>query len=129
MSAPESTTAHNPFKPAGTNLLGETLTDSRVRFRQLVTSLDALVAGRQLEEGRNHLPKLHAMQKELHRLLNPRDAVDQKALAQIDRDVARLRAALAKGWGGTVGKSVVAVVLGGVIGVVALLWLLWKYMG
>jgi hypothetical protein len=120
------TTAHNPYKPAGTNMLGETLSDSRVRFRQLVTSLDALVTGKQVEEARTHLPKLHAMQKELHRLLNPRDSVDQKALAQIDRDVARLRDTLAKGWKGTVGLHLLAVVLGGVLGVSGLIWLLWK---
>ena len=114
-------------QPAGTNMLGETLTDSRQRFRQLVTSLDALVKAGKLDEARGHLPKLAAMQTELHRLLNPRDAVDQKALAQTDRDVARLQDALRKGWGGAVGKGLLAVVFGGLVGVIALLWLLWKF--
>ena len=117
----------NAFQPAGTNLLGETLVDSRVRFRQLVASLDALVQEGKVEEGRTHLPKLAAMKTELHRLLNPRDPVDQKALAQIDRDVKRLQQALKQGWGGAVGKGLLAIVFGGVIGVALLLYLLWKF--
>jgi len=120
--------ASNAYKPAGTNLLGETLVDSRVRFRQLVSSLDALVKNGRLEEGRTHLPKLAAMQTELHRLLNPRDPVDAKSLAQIDRDVARLRSSLRKGWSGAVGKGLLALILGGSTGVVLLLWLLWRFM-
>ena len=119
--------ASNAYKPAGTNLLGETLVDSRVRFRQLVGSLDALVKNGRLKEGRTHLPKLAAMQTELHRLLNPRDPVDQKALAQTDRDVERLQQALKKGWGGAVGKGLLAIVFGGVLGVALLLWLMWKF--
>jgi hypothetical protein len=119
--------APNSYQPAGTNLLGETLVASRQNFRQLVNSLDSLVANGRFEEGRAHLPKLAAMKTELHRLLNPRDPVDRKALNQIDRDVARLERALAKGWGGTVGKGLLAVVLGGVIGVAGLLWLLWRF--
>jgi hypothetical protein len=119
--------ARNAFEPAGTNLLGETLVDSRQRFRQLVTSLDSLVQNGRVEEGRSHLPKLAAMRKELHRLLNPHDAVDRKALAQIDRDVERLQRALRKGWGGAVGRGLLAVILGSVIGVAGLLWLMWKF--
>jgi hypothetical protein len=120
-------TSPRSFQPAGTNLLGEALGDSRQKFRQLVMSLDALVQSGRVEEGRDHLPKLAAMQKELHRLLNPRDPVDQKALAQIDRDAARLERALKKGWGGAVGKGLLAVVFGSLIGVVALIWLMWKF--
>jgi len=120
-------TSPRSFQPAGTNLLGEALGDSRQKFRQLVMSLDALVQSGRVEEGRDHLPKLAAMQKELHRLLNPRDPVDQKALAQIDRDAARLGRALKKGWGGAVGKGLLAVVFGSLIGVVALIWLMWKF--
>lgn len=119
----------NLFEPAGTNLLGEALVDSRQRFRQLVASLDALVKSGRIEEGRTHLKKLSAMQTELHRLLNPRDEVDQKALAQIDRDVRRLQQALKKGWGGAVGTGLLAVLVAGVLGVAALLWLMWKFLG
>ncbi len=114
-------------QPAGTNFLGAALSDSRQKFRQLVTSLDALVAARRIEEARTHLPKLAAMQTELHRVLNGRDGVERKALEQIDRDVARLRAALAEGWSGAVGKGLLAVVLGTVVGVGGLLWLMWKF--
>jgi hypothetical protein len=121
-------TSRNVHQPAGTNLLGETLVDSRQRFRQLVASLDSLAQAGKLEEGREHLPKLQAMQTELHRLLHPRDPVDAKALAQIDRDVERLEKALRKGWSGAVGKGLLAAVLGGVIGVALLLWGLWKFM-
>ncbi len=117
----------NAFQPAETNLLGETLVDSRQRFRQLVTSLDSLVQNGKQDEGRTHLPKLAAMRTELHRLLNPRDPVDRKALAQIDRDFGRLERALRPGWSGAVGKGLLAVILASVIGVVALLWLLWKF--
>ncbi len=119
--------AHNPFRPRESNLLGETLVDSRQKFRQLVSSLESLVKGGRLDEARTHLPKLAAMQTELHRLLHPHDPVDRKALAQIDRDVARLSKDLAKGWSGAVGKGLLAVVFGSVIGVVLLLWLMWKF--
>jgi hypothetical protein len=115
------------YQPAGTNFLGEALTDSRQKFRQLVSTLDALVAGRRLDEARTHLPKLAAMQTEMHRMLNPRNVVDQKSLQQIDRDVERLEKALRKGWSGTVGKGLLAIALGGVLGVAALLWLMWKF--
>ncbi|MSR47101.1 MAG: hypothetical protein EXS13_08555 [Planctomycetes bacterium] len=119
--------APSAFQPAGTNFLGETLTDSRQRFRQLVGSLDAIVASKRLEAGRAHLPKLVAMQTELHRMLNPRDGVDRKSLEQIDRDVTRLEDALKKGWGGTVGKGLLAVLFGAVIGLGGLLWLMLQY--
>jgi hypothetical protein len=122
-------TSKSAYEPAGSNLLGETLVDSRQRFRQLVASLDALVKAGRLEEGRTHLPKLAAMQTELHRLLNPADPVDRKARAQIDRDAARLQRTLKEGWGHAVGKGLLALVLGSVLGVAALLWLLWKFMG
>jgi hypothetical protein len=115
------------YQPAGTNFLGEALTDSRQKFRQLVAMLDALVSGRRLDEARTHLPKLTAMQTEMHRMLNPRNIVDQKSLQQIDRDVERLEKALRKGWSGTVGKGLLAIALGGVLGVAALLWLMWKF--
>ena len=115
--------------PAGTNLLGETLTDSRVKFRQLVTSLDTLVAGGRTDEARGHLPKLEAMRVELHRLLNPRDATDSKALAQIDRDAERLRKALKKGWGGQAAGLLLATIIGGTLGVAALLWGMWHFFG
>jgi hypothetical protein len=115
------------YQPAGTNFLGEALNDSRQKFRQLVATLDALVSGRRLDEARTHLPKLTAMQTEMHRMLNPRNAVDQKSLQQIDRDVERLEKALRKGWSATVGKGLLAVALGGVLGVAALLWLMWKF--
>ncbi len=118
--------AHNPHRPAGTNLLGETLTDSRQSFRRLVTSLDTLVASGKVDEARTHLVKLEAMRTELHRLLHPEDPVDQKALAQIDRDAQRLRKALKKGWGGAVGAGLLAVILGGILGVAALFWFMWK---
>lgn len=120
-------TSSSIHQPAGTNFLGETLVDSRQKFRQLVTMLDSLAAAKKLEEGRTHLPKLLAMQTELHRLLNPRDRVDQTALAQIDRDVERLERAFAKGWGGAVGKGLLAVAAATVIGVGALAWLMWKF--
>lgn len=113
--------------PAGTNFLGEALSDSRVRFRQLVTSLDTLVSNGRVDEGRGHLPKLEAMRTELHRLLNPRDSVDQKALAQIDRDADRLRKALKKGWGGQAAGLLLAAVIGGTVGVAALLWGMWHF--
>lgn len=120
--------ASNPaHRPAGTNLLGETLSDSRVRFRQLVTSLETLVANGRLDEGRGHLPKLEAMRTELHRLLNPRDPVDQRALSQIDRDSERLRKALKKGWGGHAAGILLAAILGGIVGVAALLWGMWHF--
>jgi len=115
------------YQPAGTNFLGEALTDSRQKFRQLVATLDTLVAGRRLDEARTHLPKLTAMQTEMHRMLNPRNVVDQKSLQQIDRDVERLEKALRKGWSRTVGKGLLAIALGGVLGVAALLWLMWKF--
>lgn len=115
------------YQPAGTNFLGQAVTDSRQRFRMLVQTLDELVAGKRLEEARTHLAKLEAMKTELHRMLNPRDPVDQKTLAQIDRDVVRLRKAVAKGWGGAVGKGLLAAVFGTVIGVALLLWLMWKF--
>ncbi len=115
------------YQPAGTNFLGEALGDSRQKFRQLVSSLDAIVASGRLEEGRAHLPKLAAMQTELHRLLNPRDRVDATALTQIDRDVARLQKALAKGVAGSVGKGILAVAVASVLGVAALLFLMWKF--
>ena len=113
--------------PAGTNLLGETLSDSRVKFRQLVTSLDTLVSNGRLDEGRDHLKKLEAMRTELHRLLNPSDPVDRKSLAQIDRDSERLRKALKKGWGGQAAGVLLAAIIGGTIGVVALLWTMWHF--
>ncbi|MBM4013883.1 MAG: hypothetical protein FJ293_02830 [Planctomycetes bacterium] len=116
-------------QPAGTNFLGEALSDSRQKFRQLVTSLEALITAKRIEEARSHLPKLAAMQTELHRVLNGRDGVERKALEQIDRDVARLSGALAEGWSGTVGKGLLAVVLGSVVGVGGLLWLMWKFIG
>jgi hypothetical protein len=119
--------ASSAHQPAGTNFLGAALTESRQKFRQLVTMLDALVSGRKLDEARVHLPKLQAMQTELHRVLNPRDPVDQKALAQIDRDCERIGKALKKGWGGTVGKGLLAVALGGVLGVAALVWLMLSF--
>ena len=119
--------ASSAYQPAGTNFLGEALSDSRQKFRQLVGTLDALVNGKRLDEARAHLPKLLAMQTEFHRMLNPRDAVDQKSREQIDRDVERLQKALRKGWSGTVGKGLLAVALGGVLGVAALLWLMWKF--
>ncbi len=122
MAAPSSL-----HEPAGTNLLGEALGDSRQKFRQLVGSLDAIVASGRLEEGRAHLHKLVAMQTELHRMLNPRDRVDATSLAQIDRDVARLQKALAKGVAGAVGKGILAVAVAGVLGVAALLFLMWKF--
>jgi hypothetical protein len=120
--------APNPSKaPAGTNFLGETLSDSRVKFRQLVTSLDTLVANGRLDEGRGHLPKLEAMRTELHRLLNPRDPVDRKSLETIDRESDRLRRALKKGWGGRAAGMILAAVIGGTIGVAALLWGMWHF--
>ena len=119
--------ASSSHQPAGTNFLGEALADSRQKFRQLVTSLDSLIAGKRIEEARVHLPKLAAMQSELHRVLNGRDAVEHKALAQIDRDVTRIQQALKEGWGGTVGKGLLAVAIGGVVGIAGLLWLMWKF--
>jgi hypothetical protein len=120
--------APNPSKaPAGTNFLGEALSDSRVKFRQLVTSLDTLVSNGRLDEGRGHMRKLEAMRTELHRLLNPRDAVDRKSLEQIDRDSERLRKALKKGWGGRAAGVLLAAVIGGTIGVAALLWGMWHF--
>ena len=120
---------HNTFKPAGSNLLGETLADSRQQFRQLASSLDALIANKKLEDARVHLKKLAALQTELHRLLNPRDPVDAKALAQTDRDFARIEKSLAPGWGGTVGRGLLTVVLAGTIGIVLIIVLVWKFLG
>ena len=119
--------ASSAYQPAGTNFLGQALSDSRQKFRQLVATLDALVNGKRLDEARAHLPKLLAMQTEFHRMLNPRDAVDQQSREQIDRDVERLQKALRKGWSRTVGKGLLAIALGGVLGVAALLWLMWKF--
>jgi len=120
--------APNPSRaPAGTNFLGEALSDSRVKFRQLVTSLDTLVANGRHDEGRDHMRKLEAMRTELHRLLNPRDPVDRKSLEQIDRDAERLRKSLKKGWGGRAAGVILAAVIGGTIGVAALLWGMWHF--
>jgi hypothetical protein len=120
--------APQPSKaPAGTNFLGETLTASRQHFRQLVASLDTLVANGRQEEGRDHLKKLEAMRVELHRLLNPNDPVDRNALTQIDRDAQRLQRALKKGWGGQAVGLLLAAVIGGAIGIVALLWGMWHF--
>jgi hypothetical protein len=115
--------------PAGTNFLGEALSDSRVKFRQLVTSLDTLVTSGRTDEARGHLPKLEAMRVELHRLLNPRDTTDAKALTQIDRDSERLRKALKKGWGGQAAGLLLATIIGGTLGVAALLWGMWHFFG
>ena len=119
----------NAYQPAGTNLLGETLAHSRQQFRNLVTSLDSLIANKKLDEARVHIKKLAALQTELHRLLNPRDAVDQKALAQTDRDFARIEKALAKGWGGSVGRGLLTVILAGTLGVTLIVLLVWKFLG
>ncbi len=114
-------TTRDTHLPAETNLLGDALVESRRHFRKLLHSLQQLIADDRLEEGRRHLPKLEALAQELHRVLNPRDPVDRKLLAQIDRDLAGVSKALRKGWGGTIGKGVLALVLGGVLGVIALI--------
>lgn len=113
--------ASRAHAPTATNLLGDALEESRQHFRRLVSSLDRLATEDRMEEGRVHIAKLEKLADELHRLLNPRDPVDRKVRDQIDRDVARLRKTFRKGWGGAVGTGLLALVLGGLLGLVALI--------
>jgi hypothetical protein len=117
--------ATRTHEPTATNMLGDALGESRQHFRKLVQSLDRLVAADRLDEGRSHLPKLEALAKELQRLLNPRDPVDRKVRAQINRDLLRIQKAMRKGWGGAVGTGLLAVILGSVFGVAALIGIFW----
>lgn len=119
------TSAARSHEPTGTNLLGDALSESRQQCRKLITSLERLAEANRLEEGRSHLPKLEALVKELHRLLSPRDAHDRRILQQLDRDLARLQKALKKGWGGAVGTGLLAIALGSLFGIAALVGIFW----
>jgi len=109
------------FRPEGTNLLGDALGESRQHFRKVLSTLDQLIAADRLDEARRHQPKLEALGQELRRLLNPGDPVDRRTRDQIDRDLARVQKSLKKGWGGSVGRGIAAMVVGGILGIVALI--------
>ena len=115
------------YRPAETSFVGDTVAESRKRFRKFVLTMDQLVESNRVQDARNQLPKVEALGKELHRLLNPRDAHDQRTLNTIDKELVRLRRSVREGWGGKVGTGALALVLGGVLGVGALLGALWMY--
>lgn len=94
--------------------------ESRQHFRKVLSTLDQLIVQERLDDARRHLPKLEALGQELHRLLNPGDPVDRKLRSQIERDLARVHKSLKPGWGGSVGRSIAAMVVGGILGIVAL---------
>jgi len=111
--------------PATTNLLGDALADSQREFRRLVALVDQLIDQGRVDDARAQLPKIETLAKELRRLLQPTDAVDRKKRESIDREVRRLQRALRKGWGSAVGTGLVALIVGGALGAIALVMLLW----
>lgn len=118
-------TARSIHEPTESSFLSEALQQSHSHFRQLVSSIDRLIEADRQEDARRHLPKLHALGKELHRLLNPRDQVERRNRDKIDREIERIEKALRKSLSGTVGTGLMATLLGGALGVITLAGILY----
>jgi len=104
--------------PQSSNLLGDAVVESRQQFRKLMTQLERLANEGYMEEGRKLLPKLEKLAHEVLRILNPRDPVERKYRAQIQRDLERVQKALKKSWGGAVGVGLLALIVGSILGIV-----------